>query len=470
MDLANKTKRLFLYTLLVASVFVPTSCDNEEPTNPNEYVNDWILRNMQFWYYWNTTISADPDKGLEHDAFFESLLHSQDRFSWIQEDFKELLNSLQGINKEVGFEFVLYLEDEFTRSVIGQILYVKPNSPAAVAKLKRGDMIVKINDKKLSLDNYKELLAEMGEPFSMAYKPLDIDMELFGVEKKISLFPVEYTENPNYLHSVFTVDDHKVGYFMYNFFATGPTSTSNVYNDEMDQVFAGFKSQGITDLVIDLRYNNGGAESATLNLASLIVPNVSKSWVFAKRQYNEGVTKAIKEDPDLGESFLKVMFKEKTQNVGSLLNNARVYILTGPRSASASELLINGLRPYMDVFLIGSKTVGKNMGSISLFEENDPKNTWGMQPLVTRSFNSLDQSDYESGFAPQIPDSDNSIFLFPLGNPRERLLSLALNQIGKLPLPGRQYEPHWGEPVGQSLDAKRRANILSIEPILYREE
>jgi len=141
-----------------------------------------------------------------------------------------------------------------------------------------------------------------------------------------------------------------------------------------------------------------------------------------------------------------------------------VYILTGSRSASASELLINGLRPYMDVFLIGNKTVGKNVGSISLYEENDAKNTWGMQPIVTKSFNSLDQSDYDNGFNPQILDADNSLFLYPLGDPRERLLNRALKEITGLPDIGRVKEgPSMGDVIGHSIDRKRSTNILNLD-------
>ncbi|MFM7851365.1 MAG: S41 family peptidase, partial [Flammeovirgaceae bacterium] len=172
---------------------------------------------------------------------------------------------------------------------------------------------------------------------------------------------------------------------------------------------------GITDLVVDLRFNSGGAEAATVNLASLIGKGVDNTKVFAKRQYNANLTQQILNDPNYGAAFLSTKFVNKTQNIGNMLRNGRVYILTGPRTASASELLINGLKPYMDVYLIGSTTYGKNVGSISIYEQNDPKNTWGMQPIVVKSFNSLDQSNYSNGFTPNIKDDDNGV-LAPLGD------------------------------------------------------
>jgi C-terminal processing protease CtpA/Prc len=454
--------------VVVFSLAFLLSCDKkEDPAHPNEYVNSWILGTMQFWYYWNTNMPTDPDRSLEHEEFFQSLINTNDRFSWIQKDYLELLKSLQGVSKEAGMEFALYRETEGGTTVIAQILYVKPNSPVAATSLKRGDIIKSINGQGLTTDNYKTLLGQLDEPFTITYKSLDVTQQQFGAEQSLSLVPIEYAENPNFLNKVFTYNDRKIGYYVYNLFSNGPTTGSKAYSDEMDQIFADFKSKGITDLIVDLRYNSGGSETATQNLASLIAKNVTSSNIFAKRQYNADVTKAIKEDPKLGEAFLVTKFLSKSQNLGGQLQNSRVYILTGSRSASASELLINGLKPYMDVFLIGSTTVGKNVGSISLYEENDPKNTWGIQPIVVKVYNSLDQSDYGNGFVPQIVDEDKSLYLHPLGDPSERLLNRALKEITGLPDIGRsgyQFQPVWPEEVGHSLDFKVRGNLLMVKP------
>jgi C-terminal processing protease CtpA/Prc len=159
---------------------------------------------------------------------------------------------------------------------------------------------------------------------------------------------------------------------------------------------------------------------------------------------------------------------EKPQNVGALLTNARVYVLTGSRTASASELIINGLRPYMQVYLVGNKTLGKNMGSISLYNEEDPENTWGMQPIVTKLVNSEGKSDYESGFTPQLPNADNSLYIHPLGDPKETLLNLTLQQITGLSSIGRMRGPDGpslGEPIAHSLDLKKRSGRLLLDAV-----
>jgi hypothetical protein len=118
----------------------------------------------------------------------------------------------------------------------------------------------------------------------------------------------------------------------------------------------------------------------------------------------------------------------------------------------------------MDVFLIGDVTVGKNVGSISLYEEDDPEITWGMQPIVVKIFNSQNQSDYSNGFTPNITDNDNSLTLYPLGDVREALLSQAIGHITGTGSSGRKRtEANVRRSVGHSLDLKRRSNQLVID-------
>ncbi len=113
------------------------------------------------------------------------------------------------------------------------------------------------------------------------------------------------------------------------------------------------------------------------------------------------------------------------------LNLPRLYVLTSGWTASASEFIINGLKPYMDVVLIGETTYGKNVGSISIYEENDSKNKWGgMQPIIVRYANSLGQSDFTSGFLPNYEvDEFKDLYLVDFGNTNDPLLGKALSLI-----------------------------------------
>lgn len=471
--------RFFVLCLLI--VAATTSCREDDPAPPNSTnraINGWILDEMQFWYLWNTEIPANPDKDLDPPAFFASLLYHEDRFSWIEDDYEELINSLQGINMEAGYEFVLYRESETNNNVIAQVLYIKPGSPAASTDLKRGDIITHVNNQQLTLANYQSIIGQLSENHTIRYRPLDLsgDDPIFREEKTLSLTVVEFAENPNFLSEVYTVGDRKIGYYVYNFFATGTTAAPEVYAQEMDAVFADFKAQGITDLILDLRFNNGGSESAARDLASYIAIGVDENTVFARREYNDLVEAAILNDPQLGEDFLVTEYAVKANNIGNLLTGGRVYVLTSSRTASASELVINSLKPFMDVFLIGDVTYGKNVGSISLQDTQNPSNDWGMQPIVVKVYNSLNQSDYSNGFIPNLENLDNNLIIYPLGDMNETMLNQAIThitgagttgRIGPVESAGRR------EALGNSLDYKPRSGELIIDrrvPDLLRVE
>ncbi len=456
--------RFLVFLITVLSIVSCRESNDPQPgiiNQDNQYVNTWIQNNMEYWYLWNETLPKNKDRNQDPDDYFESLLNKDDRFSWIQDNYQELLNSLNGINKEAGYEFVLYKESPTSDKVIAQILYIKPNSPAENAGLKRGDVIRQVNDQTMTTSNYRDILDQLKESHTLAATPLLIGEDKFGPEQTFSLSTVVYAENPNHYHTVIEVDDHKIGYYVYTFFSPG---NAQAFDNQMDDIFQGFKSAGITDLILDLRFNSGGSETSAKNLASLVASGVSSSSVFFKRQYNKSVTDDILGDPGLGQAFLTSKFDEKTANVGAMLNSNRVYVLTSSRTASASELIINSLRPYMEVFLIGDVTYGKNVGSISIYETSDSRNKWGMQPIIVKVANSVGAADYADGFAPDILNKDNSLFLYPIGDERENLLADAIAHITGTFSGGRIGAKDSGrEIIRHSLDDNSRSFQLLMD-------
>ena len=392
--------------------------------------NNWILSNMKYWYYWNDKIPANPDLSQKPADFFSSLLYKYDaatrpdgdRFSWIQESADELKASLSGESKTTGMHYKLYYYPKNTTNVIGVVLYALPDSPAAKAGIKRGDVFTGINNQPLTAANYSALLATPG---TLTYTLGSINDEGIVTETAIKkeVTPVVFQEDPVHFDTVFQYGANKVGYIVYHQFFPSPNgSTSKQYDLKLESIFAGFKAKNVNALILDLRYNGGGYVSSSTNLASLI-GKVTANDVFYYKEYNKTVTPIL--EKQYGAAFFYDKFQSKPQNIGSNLNN--LVILTSGNTASASELLINGLKPFMNVTLVGSKTYGKNVGSITISDDKN-KIKWGLQPIVTKSFNSLKQSDYSVGFTPDIPVAE-TMKLYAYGNPKDPLLGEALLKI-----------------------------------------
>jgi C-terminal processing protease CtpA/Prc len=168
-------------------------------------------------------------------------------------------------------------------------------------------------------------------------------------------------------------------------------------------------------------------------------------------------------------------FKENFFPTGSslavLLNNlnlGRLIVLTGEYTASASEQLINGLKAYMPVILIGKTTYGKNVSSLSIYEQNNPKNRWGMQPIVAKVFNSLGESDYTTGFEPDIELTELSVYdQSALGDTSELLLNAAISLIlNRSVATRRSARKEIQTPVFIPDETKIKGSLLPAEPDL----
>jgi carboxyl-terminal processing protease len=424
---------------IVASIFVLVqlvSCRKEAIVTPatTTEVNNWIVENMKYWYYWNDKIPANPDKSLAPDKLFDSILYKYDatirpdgdRFSWINESAEALTASLSGESKSTGAEFQLYRKAN-TDDLAARILYVFPNTPAAQAGVKRGDIIAKltIDGQVLTGTNYSSILSSGSEAI-FTIGTYDATNGFVATTTTKTSKTLVFQEDPIFMDSVYVRSNKKIGYIVYNQFVTEPNGAKNgLYDKKMDGIFAKFKAAGVNELVLDLRYNPGGYLSSALNLASLIGKNTSSNKLMYRTEYNKTVS------PDLikqyGDKFFTTNFLDKTENLGG--NLSRVIILTSKRSASASEMIINALKPYMSVFLIGDVTVGKNVGSITIKDDKGAIK-WGMQPIVLKTFNSANQSEFTAGFKPDVSVIESLAQpMVAFGDLKDPLLNEAFFQI-----------------------------------------
>lgn len=446
--------------LLIATVFFASCSDDDFGTND---VNNWIYRTMKDVYYWTDEIPSSVNRSQSPEAFFESLLSKKDRFSAITSDYDELIRSLSGITLEAGYEYTLLQVGN--GGVIGVIVYVKPSSPAASKDLKRGDIIERINGKAITMDNFRSLLGELSSPHVLTCSRAIEGTNDFELLPDISLDVVQYQENPNYLYKVIDRNSNKIGYFVYNFFAdgvnvgsdSGPRDTR--YIDETEDIFSYFKSEGINELILDLRYNGGGAISAATHLASLIGSNVSPDKLFYENRWNARYQSYIESLPD-GDEILRGRFIAKDANIGN--NLSRVFVLTGRNTASSSEMIINGLMPYMNVVVVGDTTFGKNVGSIAINDEENKRNRYGLLPITFKIFNGNGKSDYDDGFAPNVKVNEFQLPMRELGDVDERLLAAAIALIEGTPVGRLKEEDEGLEPLMHSVDQKPRFNTAII--------
>ncbi len=394
-------------------------------------VNKWISDSMSTWYYWNDKIPANPDLTQTPDNFFNSLLYKWnattqsdgDRFSWIESSSDELRSSLSGSSKTDGIEFQLYLRPGSQTDIIGSVLYVLPGSPADKAGIKRGDVFYAYNGQNITTSNYRQLFGTESDTRTYGLAQVT-NGQLVNTGTTKSVTAVVFQENPVFKDSVYTLGSKTIGYLVYNQFINGPGDfNDHTYDQQVDNVFAKFKAKGVNELVLDLRYDPGGSVTAAANLASLISPAASSSGVFASYEFNKSIMDYLRSAGQADQLLYR--FTPKAQNISS--NLQRVFVLTTGRTASASELVINGLKPYMNVVTIGDTTVGKNVGSRTFYDPTG-RIQWGMQPIIIKIFNSKGQSDYTAGFAP------NSLVFEPynprqLGDLSENMLNEAIYQI-----------------------------------------
>ena len=204
------------------------------------------------------------------------------------------------------------------------------------------------------------------------------------------------------------------------------------YEAELNNTFGFFQNEGITHLILDLRYNSGGSVNTATRLASMITGQFNNQ-IFAKQQWNYKIENLINNPEQLLNRFTNSLANGNNINH---LNLNKVYILTTKRSASASELVINGLTPYIDVIQIGDATAGKNVGSITLYDsptfrkENvNPNHKYAMQPIVLKIANNNNFSDYTNGLSPDVTQLEDIGNLGILGEGSDPLLSATLNYI-----------------------------------------
>lgn len=454
-------KKYFFLFLGLSLVFLSCSNDdgiNNGPTPDPDPTADVTSQNfmwqaMNLWYFWQADVADLADDrfptNAEYTAFLESYPDPEnfyysicndhrrivgieaaiDRFSTGEEDYKTLVNSLAGISQSNGLEFGLGLIGD-TGDVFGYVQYILPNSDASTKDIQRGEFFTRVDGTQLTVSNYRNLLFGDNSTYTLGMATIT-NNTISDSAKEVVLTKIEnQVEDPILIAETLDVNGTKVAYLMYNRFLSS-------FNEDLNTAFAQFVADGATELVLDMRYNPGGSVNTSRLLSSMIY-GTNTSDVYIRQRWNDKV------QAQLSDEFLTDYFASSTGSSAiNSLNLSRVFVIATGDSASASELVMNGLDPYIDVIHIGETTSGKNEFSITLVDDPgnsfiynsdresniNSQNSWGLQPLVGRNENADGFSDYTSGLVPDIVLEEDLTNLGTLGDINEPLLARALQEI-----------------------------------------
>ena len=435
-------KKILLLLITISTLFV--SCfedlDDNIQTASDLDIENFIYRGLNYFYLYKADTPELANDNFANQGELNTFLNSfetpeslfsflkspQDRFSLLVANYNELEDALNGVSLNNGMEFGLVYYPNNSSNVFGYIRYVLPGTDAESKNLERGMIFNSIDGQQLTDTNFSGLLSL--NSYEIALATFD-GITITPTGESIALVKQQYTENPILIAETLTVQGQKIGYLMYNAFTRD-------FDAQLNAVFAQFKADGISDLVIDLRYNGGGSVETAIDLSSMVTGQFYNQ-VFVNEEWNAD-RQAEYASPKL---FNNEIFTGEAINS---LNLTKAYVLTTKRSASASELVINGLNPYINMMQVGDTTTGKYQASFLLYDapapnfsksQANPGHTYAMLPLVFKTSNVLGFTDYAEGLFPNIQLKENYTNLGILGDVNEPLLAAALNDILSIPQP-----------------------------------
>ncbi|MGG8497217.1 S41 family peptidase [Tenacibaculum sp. TC6] len=428
-----------VYLFFIGLLFF-ISCSKKDEVPGNVQVQSFVWKGLNAYYLWQGEISDLSDRRFTSDqqlysylsgfedpnTLFESLLYQRnvvDKWSWIVDDYIALEQAFQGTTLTTGMEFGLVRYKTQTANVFGYVRYVVPGTDAETQGVTRGMIFNQVNGVQLTDQNYRSLLFSDANSYTIGLADYN-NGDPIANSTTITLTKSSYTENPVYIAKTLDVNGQKIGYLMYNSF------TAN-FDAQLNQAFAQFKADNVTNLIIDLRYNGGGSVRTATRLGSMVTGQFNGE-VFAKQLWNNKYMSIVNPE-SLIDRFPDVI--DNNVSINSL-NLTSVYFITTNNSASASELVINSLLPYIDVKTVGTTTHGKYVGSITLYDsptfyskkDINPNHNWAMQPIVLEIVNK-DNQNQKNGIDPNVEIRENYGDLGILGDVNEPLLKRTIEYI-----------------------------------------
>ena len=358
--------------------------------------NNFVRSVLREYYYWYQQL-PDPDPGQfpSPEAYLEAVrLRPQDEsFSYIAAEATS--DAFFSDSQYIGFGF----RNRLAAPGDLRIVEAFPGSPAAAAGLDRNQQVLAIDGRSVAeLEAAGQIDAAFG-PATVGHTVRMRMRSVDGEEREVALAKAMVTIPTVAVTRTFDVEGRRVGYVLFHNFVQ-PS------NAALDAAFAQLNADGASDLVLDLRYNGGGLVSVAQHLADLIGGMRTNGLLMARYVHN-----------DRQSARNTSLFFD---NAAAALSAPRLIAITTRASASASELVINALKPYMPVTIVGDNSYGKPVGQYGFRFCGKI-----LYPVAFSIRNAADEGDYFGGFPPDCAAPDD--LEHALGDPGEGSLGEALH-------------------------------------------
>jgi carboxyl-terminal processing protease len=356
------------------------------------------------WYLWFESIpKVDLSSFKTPDDYINAIRYSKDRWSFTMPLDK--LNALLSRGETTGWGAGI----GFDQNNALRILYVYDNSPMGKAGVKRGWQIKSLNGAAINTMSDAIINQYLNLP-ALNYTFVKNDRS----EVTIQLTKGDVIINSVLYSAIIESNTKKIAYFVFSDFLDSSFK-------ELTSIFESYSNSGVKDIIIDLRYNGGGTLNCADTLVALLAGNPHKDKVYNTLTYNN---KHVRN----GYQCL-IGLKPNSISVDNLI------FITTSETASASELVISGLKPYLKIKLVGSKTHGKPVG-MNVF--NDTRDNLAIAPISFKNLNSQGYGDYYDGIPVDYPVADDRSKEW--GDQSDDCLSAAINFIstGTFPIAGKE--------------------------------
>ncbi len=433
-------------------------------------VNEWIEEYMKEAYLWNEAIDQVAlDNTVSFKEYLKSILDGvaaqkdasgrpvnyddgywengvrQEYYSYIELNEQSRSTRAGETYNDTGILNVIsgYLQEEpYIGGLV--IMGVAPGSSADEAGLKRGHMVTEVDGVKYTKNLSADVKQNMFLKLVQGNNVRIVANEVSGGDNgdwvltplpEMTLSSFSYVDPAIYKQDVVDIDGRKVAYLLYMGF-------SRAYDEDLFEAFDRFKAEGAEELVLDLRYNGGGEVLSSTLLATLIAGQEYKGQVYVKTTYNASRTAAGQTGAlyKIGESVVSgsdSSYSLIAEALNHSLGLKRIYVICSVNTASASELIINGLRGMgIEVRLIGTQTQGKNVGMEGYVNRKVGNLYYDFLPITFYSENAVGFKDYSDGFTPDVIFDDANYYPGDFGTLDDGLFARAASWISTGEKPG----------------------------------